>query len=61
VRVAGADQPGATLTMRPSPIGERSRLPKQIAGIPIPGSTLAVEATELVRDAGSDLLFDWER
>ena len=30
---------------------------KQIAGIPIPDSTLATEATELVRDTESDLLF----
>jgi hypothetical protein len=33
-------------------------LPKQIAGIPIPDSALAAEATELVRDNESDLLFD---
>ncbi len=33
-------------------------LPKQIAGISIPDSALAVEATELVRDTESDLLFD---
>lgn len=33
-------------------------LPKQIAGISIPDSKLAVEATELVRDTESDLLFD---
>jgi len=33
-------------------------LPKQIAGIPIPDSTLAAEATELVRDTESELLFD---
>jgi HD domain len=33
-------------------------LPKQIAGVPIPDSALAVEATELVRDTESDLLFD---
>src|SRR4051812_23619711 len=32
--------------------------PKQIAGIPIPDSTLAAEATELVRDTESELLFD---
>jgi HD domain len=32
-------------------------LPKQIAGIPIPNSALAAEATELVRDTESDLLF----
>jgi hypothetical protein len=33
-------------------------VPKQIAGIPIPDSTLAAEATELVRDTESELLFD---
>ena len=33
-------------------------IPKQIAGIPIPDSALAAEATELVRDTESDLLFD---
>src|SRR5580693_9873279 len=33
-------------------------LPKQIAGISIPDSALAAEATELVRDTESDLLFD---
>jgi HD domain len=33
-------------------------LPGQIAGIPIPDSTLAAEATELVRDTESELLFD---
>jgi hypothetical protein len=33
-------------------------LPKQIAGITIPDSALAAEATELVRDTESDLLFD---
>ena len=33
-------------------------LPKQIAGIAIPDSSLAVAATELVRDTESDLLFD---
>ena len=33
-------------------------LPKQIAGISIPDSALAVEATELVRDTESQLLFD---
>lgn len=33
-------------------------LPKQIAGISIPDSALAVEATELVRDTESELLFD---
>jgi hypothetical protein len=33
-------------------------LPRQIAGIPIPDSALAAEATELVRDTESDLLFD---
>ncbi|WZO96535.1 HD domain-containing protein [Isosphaeraceae bacterium EP7] len=33
-------------------------LPKQIAGIPIPDSSLTTEATELVRDNESDLLFD---
>jgi hypothetical protein len=33
-------------------------LPKEIAGIPIPDSALAAEATELVRDTESDLLFD---
>jgi hypothetical protein len=33
-------------------------LPKQIAGIPIPDSILAIEATELVRDTESELLFD---
>jgi hypothetical protein len=33
-------------------------LPRQIAGIPIPDSALATEATELVRDTESDLLFD---
>ena len=33
-------------------------LPEQIAGIPIPDSTLAAEATELVRDTESQLLFD---
>ena len=33
-------------------------LPKQIAGIPIPDGALAAEATELVRDTESDLLFD---
>jgi HD domain len=33
-------------------------IPKQIAGIPIPDSSLAAEATELVRDTESDLLFD---
>src|ERR1700733_3377321 len=33
-------------------------LPKQIAGISIPDSALAIEATELVRDTESDLLFD---
>jgi HD domain len=33
-------------------------LPKQIAGISVPDSALAVEATELVRDTESDLLFD---
>jgi hypothetical protein len=31
---------------------------KQIAGIPIPDSTLAAEATELVRDTESERLFD---
>jgi hypothetical protein len=31
-------------------------LPKQIAGILIPDSTLAAEATELVRDTESQLL-----
>jgi hypothetical protein len=33
-------------------------LPKQIAGISIPDSRLAAEATALVRDTESDLLFD---
>ena len=33
-------------------------LPRQVAGIPIPDSTLAAEATELVRDTESQLLFD---
>ena len=33
-------------------------LPKQIAGIPIPDSTLAAEATVLVHDTESELLFD---
>jgi hypothetical protein len=33
-------------------------LPRQIAGISIPDSVLAREATELVRDTESDLLFD---
>jgi HD domain len=33
-------------------------LPKEIAGIPIPDSALAAEATELVRDTEPDLLFD---
>jgi hypothetical protein len=33
-------------------------LPKQIAGIPIPDSALAAEATALVRDTESELLFD---
>ena len=33
-------------------------MPKQIAGIAIPDSKMAVEATELVRDTESDLLFD---
>lgn len=33
-------------------------LPKQIAGISIPDSALAAEATELVRDTESELLFD---
>lgn len=33
-------------------------LPKQIAGISIPDSKLALEATELVRDTESALLFD---
>ena len=33
-------------------------LPKQIAGVSIPDSKLAQEATELVRDSESDLLFD---
>jgi HD domain len=33
-------------------------LPKQIAGIAIPDSSLAVEAIALVRDTESDLLFD---
>ena len=33
-------------------------LPREIAGVPIPDSKLAVEATELVRDTESDLLFD---
>jgi HD domain len=33
-------------------------LPKQVAGITIPDSKLATEATELVRDTESDLLFD---
>jgi hypothetical protein len=33
-------------------------LPKQIAGIPIPDSNLAAEATKLVRDTESELLFD---
>jgi HD domain len=33
-------------------------LPKHIAGISIPDSSLAAEATELVRDTESDLLFD---
>jgi hypothetical protein len=33
-------------------------LPKQVAGITIPDSKLAIEATELVRDTESDLLFD---
>jgi hypothetical protein len=33
-------------------------LPKQVAGIAIPDSKLATEATELVRDTESDLLFD---
>jgi hypothetical protein len=33
-------------------------LAKQIAGISIPDSALAVDATELVRDTESDLLFD---
>jgi hypothetical protein len=33
-------------------------LPRQIAGISIPDSALAAEATELVRDTESDLLFD---
>src|SRR5882762_9226827 len=33
-------------------------LPKQIAGISIPDGALAAEATELVRDTESDLLFD---
>lgn len=33
-------------------------LPKKVAGISIPDSKLAVEATELVRDTESQLLFD---
>lgn len=33
-------------------------LPKRIAGVSIPDSALAREATELVRDVESDLLFD---
>jgi hypothetical protein len=33
-------------------------LPRAIAGIPIPDSALAAEATELVRDTEPDLLFD---
>ena len=33
-------------------------LPKQIAGISIPDSTLAAEATEMVRDTESELLFN---
>ena len=33
-------------------------LPRQVAGIAIPDSTLAAEATELVRDTESQLLFD---
>jgi hypothetical protein len=33
-------------------------LPKEIAGIPIPDCTLAAQATELVRDTESQLLFD---
>src|SRR5258708_3196754 len=33
-------------------------IPKQSAGISIPDSALAAEATELVRDTESDLLFD---
>jgi hypothetical protein len=33
-------------------------LPRQIAGVLIPDSALASEATELVRDTESDLLFD---
>jgi hypothetical protein len=38
--------------------GRSALLPKNIAGISIPDSALAVEATELVRDTESDLLFD---
>src|SRR5437016_1467687 len=41
-----------------STTGGRPMLPKQIAGIPIPDSALAAEATELVRDTESELLFD---
>src|SRR2546423_3116152 len=42
-------QPEATVRTRLSTAGGRPMLPKQIADIPIPDSTLAAEATELVR------------
>jgi HD domain len=38
--------------------GGITMLPREIAGIPIPDSALAAEATELVRNIETDLLFD---
>src|SRR4051812_24750429 len=51
-------QPEATLRTRLSTTGGCPMLPKQIAGISIPDSTLAAEATEMVRDTESELLFN---
>src|SRR5690242_1089937 len=51
-------RPGAKPRTRPSTTGGRPMLPKQVADIPIPDSALAAEATELVRDTESQLLFD---
>ena len=47
-----------SIPTRHQPTGGRPMLPNTIAGISIPDSALAVEATELVRDTESELLFD---
>lgn len=42
-------------------LGRVSRVRKTVAGIPIPDSTLAREATEFVHDVSTQLLFDHSR